>query len=150
LEECVKDCAQSSVGVPILKETQNKVCDLDLDIGPCRAYFEKYYYNKQTKKCEPFGWGGCKGNSNKFNSIEECERECVSETKDTETQKNTEIQSEDSNLTDEKVLNKPSSEICQLKKDTGNCKAYISKFYFNSSTKRCESFIWSGCGGKLY
>jgi hypothetical protein len=147
LDECINECTQTSRPVIVkLPETQN-ACELDRDIGPCKAYFEKYYYNKQTKTCEKFGWGGCKGNANKFNDKEECELQCVLGKKDLDleiTQKITEIKSEDS-IGPKKL----SSVICQLKKDTGYCKAYFPKFYFNSSTKRCEAFVWGGCGGKL-
>ena len=153
MDDCVKDCGSASVAQLVVSkstETQNP-CELDRDIGPCKAYFEKYYYNKQTKTCEKFGWGGCKGNANKFSNKEECEKECVIGKKDLslEIKQNTELNSKDSILKEDIILKKSSSEICQLKKDTGNCKAFFPKFYFNNSTKKCEEFVWGGCGGKL-
>lgn len=36
-----------------------------------------YFYNSKTEKCEYFGYGGCGGNSNRFESAEECESRCV-------------------------------------------------------------------------
>lgn len=31
--------------------------------------------------------------------------------------------------------------------DKGNCLASIPRYYYNSSTKTCEEFIYTGCGG---
>uniref|UniRef100_A0A098LWI2 Ubs_30 putative toxin n=1 Tax=Unedogemmula bisaya TaxID=746885 RepID=A0A098LWI2_UNEBI len=44
--------------------------------GMCRAYFPKYYYNATLKKCIEFIYGGCNGNDNRFNTVEECMTEC--------------------------------------------------------------------------
>lgn len=53
------------------------ICNIDRDSGPCRAYFVKYYYERNTGRCEPFVYGGCGGNGNRFSSINECEHICV-------------------------------------------------------------------------
>nr|BAS31066.1 protease inhibitor6 [Samia ricini] len=42
----------------------------------CRAYFPSYGYNPSTKECESFTYGGCGGNSNRFNTKPECEEAC--------------------------------------------------------------------------
>ena len=52
------------------------ICSLPQDSGPCAAFFHHYYYNKETGKCEEFIYGGCHGNANNFETIEECERKC--------------------------------------------------------------------------
>lgn len=36
---------------------------------------------------------------------------------------------------------------CDLVPDPGLCKAYIPKFYFDKTDKKCKEFIWGGCGG---
>lgn len=41
----------------------------------------------------------------------------------------------------------PSSERCQLKPDSGSCKAIFTKYYYDSRTGKCRSFSWGGCGG---
>ena len=46
-------------------------CALDPDPGPCEAYFPKYYYDKQEKKCKEFIWGGC-GGVVPFETLEAC------------------------------------------------------------------------------
>jgi len=45
-------------------------------IGMCRALVPSYFYNKDNGKCEYFGYGGCGGNSNRFNTEEECRARC--------------------------------------------------------------------------
>ncbi|XP_062362721.1 tissue factor pathway inhibitor isoform X2 [Cinclus cinclus] len=44
--------------------------------GVCRGYFTRYFYNKETKLCEAFKYGGCLGNQNNFRSLEECQATC--------------------------------------------------------------------------
>ena len=52
------------------------VCLMDQDPGPCRASFVRHYYNKGKNGCEEFNYGGCMGNKNNFETIEECESIC--------------------------------------------------------------------------
>ncbi|BFZ20777.1 hypothetical protein BsWGS_23816 [Bradybaena similaris] len=54
------------------------VCSLPSVTGPCRAYFQRYFYNPATSQCEEFVYGGCRGNANRFNTIEECQTACAS------------------------------------------------------------------------
>jgi hypothetical protein len=36
---------------------------------------------------------------------------------------------------------------CSQPKATGPCMASLPRFYYNSATKKCESFIYGGCQG---
>ena len=45
-------------------------------VGPCKEYRKKWFYSRQTGKCESFYWGGCDQNDNNFPSKEECEETC--------------------------------------------------------------------------
>lgn len=38
-------------------------------------------------------------------------------------------------------------DLCSLKPEIGTCRAIFTKYYFDHSTKKCEAFIWGGCGG---
>lgn len=45
--------------------------------GPCKAIKERYFFNVNSGSCERFEYGGCSGNSNNFETMEECEEACV-------------------------------------------------------------------------
>uniref|UniRef100_A0A3Q3K761 BPTI/Kunitz inhibitor domain-containing protein n=1 Tax=Monopterus albus TaxID=43700 RepID=A0A3Q3K761_MONAL len=46
-------------------------------VGPCRARFPSYFFNMATMQCEPFYYGGCQGNPNRFKDPTSC-KTCVS------------------------------------------------------------------------
>ncbi|KAI8121795.1 Male accessory gland serine protease inhibitor [Lucilia cuprina] len=61
---------------------KNAVCGLrhsmDGDEGgfACDAYFPSWSYKSDTNECIEFVYGGCGGNSNRFDSLQECEAMC--------------------------------------------------------------------------
>ena len=55
----------------------DEVCNLEADIGPCRASMPRYFFNSKSGKCELFTYGGCSGNRNNFESASECEKKCL-------------------------------------------------------------------------
>lgn len=63
----------SELGVP----ASTDVCSLPKQPGPCKAYFPRYYYSTEDKMCIQFIYGGCQGNENNFETIEECNDKCV-------------------------------------------------------------------------
>ncbi|XP_022255568.1 uncharacterized protein LOC111088812 [Limulus polyphemus] len=65
LEKCYETCEQE---VPM--------CDQPRDIGLCRGYVPRWFYNHQTHTCEEFIYGGCGGNKNNFETKEECDARC--------------------------------------------------------------------------
>uniref|UniRef100_A0A3B4X2Z2 BPTI/Kunitz inhibitor domain-containing protein n=1 Tax=Seriola lalandi dorsalis TaxID=1841481 RepID=A0A3B4X2Z2_SERLL len=50
----------------------SKHCKVEPQAGPCRAAFQHWYYNSRTGNCEPFIYGGCRGNKNNYISKENC------------------------------------------------------------------------------
>lgn len=52
------------------------ICSLPPTIGPCEAAFTRYYYNRKTGQCEEFTYGGCGGNENNFENMQQCQRAC--------------------------------------------------------------------------
>lgn len=55
--------------------TPKSACLEKPSTGPCKAYFEKFFYNQESKKCEIFTWGGCQGNV-PFDSFNDCSVSC--------------------------------------------------------------------------
>ncbi|XP_045497749.1 kunitz-like peptide PcKuz1 [Colias croceus] len=47
-------------------------CYLQADIGLCRGYIIRYYFDVKTKSCREFGYGGCGGNGNRFRTMSAC------------------------------------------------------------------------------
>uniref|UniRef100_A0A8R1TYS2 Papilin n=1 Tax=Onchocerca volvulus TaxID=6282 RepID=A0A8R1TYS2_ONCVO len=52
------------------------VCQLPKERGPCDRYELRFYYNSRLGECKYFFFGGCEGNANNFERVEECERIC--------------------------------------------------------------------------
>lgn len=55
----------------------NEICNLPEDGGRCRALLERYRFNPETRQCEIFQYGGCGGNENNFEDIEDCKKACI-------------------------------------------------------------------------
>jgi len=51
-------------------------CTLPLRRGLCRAYLRNYYFDVTTSTCKLFVYGGCRGNTNRFLTKDECIRVC--------------------------------------------------------------------------
>ncbi|OTF84081.1 hypothetical protein BLA29_007573 [Euroglyphus maynei] len=51
-------------------------CHQPMAKGPCRAYFPQYYYSAEENHCQMFIYGGCEGNENRFDRVEDCEKAC--------------------------------------------------------------------------
>lgn len=52
-------------------------CAYKADEGPCRALLKRFFFNIFTRQCEEFMYGGCEGNENRFESLQECKEKCV-------------------------------------------------------------------------
>ena len=51
--------------------------------------------------------------------------------------------------TTDATIHGESSRMCYAEPETGPCKAYIERYYFDSETKSCKSFVWGGCQGTV-
>lgn len=62
------------------------VCHERVDAGPCDQWQTRYYFNQDARRCEPFTYGGCQGNGNRFNSESECQSICITHEEPTNNQ----------------------------------------------------------------
>lgn len=109
------------------------VCLMPKDPGPCRALALKFYFNKDTKRCEILRYGGCQGNGNNFNSLKECHSACQDHLDDPSAGFAVHLKSSQ----------------CMLPAVEGEmaCMAAIPKWTFNPVTARCERYTYGGCHG---
>ncbi len=63
-EECTGACPRSDR------------CELPAETGECTAAFLRYHFDGDTGSCEPFVWGGCGGNENRFDTLDDCMHAC--------------------------------------------------------------------------
>ncbi|NWX46474.1 TFPI1 inhibitor, partial [Steatornis caripensis] len=157
LEECQEKCVVTGQYPFSYPPTSSSLASPDFcfhekDPGICRGYFSRYFYNRETKICEVFKYGGCLGNQNNFKNLEECQTTCQGNCK----------------LLPSLVLYKqccktavlsltlffsvfleppPIPSLCMTPMDRGLCRAKELRYFYNYSTGRCHPFNYSGCGG---
>ncbi|NWS00697.1 TFPI1 inhibitor, partial [Motacilla alba] len=168
LEECQEKCVakgQYPFSCPPTKSSfaSPDFCFHAQEPGVCRGYFTRYFYNKETKLCEAFKYGGCLGNQNNFRSLEECQNTCqdncelmflitlsftcVPITVDFQS---LDVSPYDCFTPTVSVFSckpPPIPSLCVTPMDRGLCRAKELRFFYNFSTGRCHPFSYSGCGG---
>uniref|UniRef100_A0A8C2E1H5 Collagen, type XXVIII, alpha 1a n=1 Tax=Cyprinus carpio TaxID=7962 RepID=A0A8C2E1H5_CYPCA len=63
--------------IPAPRTLPPPVLQLGLDPGPCREYRVMWYYDPEANACAQFWYGGCQGNSNRFETEDLCQNTCV-------------------------------------------------------------------------
>ncbi|XP_070137591.1 papilin isoform X5 [Drosophila bipectinata] len=105
------------------------VCNEPVTTGPCTQWQTKYFFNRQTQRCEPFTYGGCDGTGNRFNDLYECQAVCIGA---------------------REPAGVSSKEICLLPLAMGHCNGpsvHERRWYYDDSHGTCISFIYAGCSG---
>ncbi|XP_016046532.1 tissue factor pathway inhibitor isoform X2 [Erinaceus europaeus] len=105
-------------------------CAFKAETGPCKALLSRFFFNIRTQKCEEFIYGGCEGNQNRFISLEECKKQCTLE-----------------KTTEKNPSQKGKPAFCFLEEDPGICRGYLTRYFYNSQSKKCERFKYGGCLG---
>nr|ATN40259.1 amyloid precursor protein [Botryllus schlosseri] len=106
----------------------DEICRLPKVIGPCRASIPKWYYNSESGECQFFIYGGCNKNENNFETKEDCRRRCAL------------------SRTGQADVGSDNT-FCGLPSETGMCRAYFEKFYYDAQAGECKKFVFGGCGG---
>ncbi|GFU13369.1 carboxypeptidase inhibitor SmCI [Nephila pilipes] len=70
-QECLENCGDVRV-------SNTEICALPADSGICMGPFDRYYFDSTSGECKTFNYGGCGGNLNNFETIEECNEKCLS------------------------------------------------------------------------
>eukprot|EP00095_Tigriopus_kingsejongensis_P009815 maker-scaffold239_size242058-snap-gene-1.22 protein:Tk09815 transcript:maker-scaffold239_size242058-snap-gene-1.22-mRNA-1 annotation:"Papilin" len=112
-EECVNSCQETG--------TSRDACLLPRSPGPCKDNLPKWYFDNSEKRCMPFYYGGCEGNGNRFDSLEDCQKSCPSE-----------------------FLQ---ADVCQLPEEAGPCRDYLERYFFEPLSGTCKLFYFGGCEG---
>jgi len=148
-EECLDRCSNRTKGQNGVETSRSadeefklpEHCTLEAAVGPCRASKPRYFYNSAAGECQPFAYGGCRGNRNNFESVEECEGQC----------KNPSAAASGASSTYLKVGVQKEHDSkrskCKLPADSGFCRAFQERFYYDSVQKKCATFSWGGCQG---
>jgi hypothetical protein len=105
---------------------KNAYCTEPLERGPCRGYLKKYGYDSGSNSCKTFIFGGCSGNKNNFNSIQDCRHKCVLKDGESHAVKTT--------TTAEPKTTETPKELCESDKNPGYTQ--LLKHFFRLSRRR--------------
>uniref|UniRef100_A0A8C0FQF1 Tissue factor pathway inhibitor 2 n=1 Tax=Bubo bubo TaxID=30461 RepID=A0A8C0FQF1_BUBBB len=100
-----------------------KLCRMEADGGPCRSHLRRYAFNLSSMRCEEFIYGGCYGNGNNFRDLQSCVDHCLPE------------------------KSNAGPLLCYSPKDEGLCSSSVPRYYYDTKTKSCKEFKYTGCGG---
>ncbi|XP_048837659.1 kunitz-type protease inhibitor 2 isoform X2 [Brienomyrus brachyistius] len=77
MEQCEATCTGTVATTQSVKPKDLDACSAPFESGPCRAAFRKYYFDPSAGRCVLFIYGGCQGNNNRYNTVEECMTRCT-------------------------------------------------------------------------
>ncbi|XP_068083649.1 papilin [Anabrus simplex] len=119
-EACEKDCPP---------KIEQDICMLPAVVGECQNYTERWYYNAFEVRCTLFYYGGCGGNQNNFNTLQDCQQRC------------------ESVPTTPATAHEFKREYCFLPNDQGPCSGATAQWFYDSRDGACKQFLYGGCQG---
>ena len=136
---CPDDLSPSSPAIteagPAIKAGDK--CLLPKVVGPCKMFKSMFYFDTNSRSCQAFDYGGCRGNENLFSSAAECEETCqVFMTEDLQPL-----------VRDPAPPPPPTSSVCSQPVTIGPCKSRLEKVYYDQESGVCQKFYFSGCRG---
>uniref|UniRef100_A0A3B5LXV3 BPTI/Kunitz inhibitor domain-containing protein n=1 Tax=Xiphophorus couchianus TaxID=32473 RepID=A0A3B5LXV3_9TELE len=135
-EDCNNACSGVTGKIRSLSCQRSELCEAEYEQGPCRASIKRWYYNKETGICQTFYYGGCKGNKNNYMDENQCKSTCTGKT------------GTNGPLFAVGVSILPSSKkIPEDDTGSGMCRGAFPRFYYDSDSASCKTFIYGGCGG---
>merc|ERR1712048_789055 len=58
------------------KDKKDPICLLEKEVGRCKKYVPRFYYDSDSDECKEFVFGGCDGNANNFKTEKDCAEAC--------------------------------------------------------------------------
>uniref|UniRef100_A0A672H640 BPTI/Kunitz inhibitor domain-containing protein n=1 Tax=Salarias fasciatus TaxID=181472 RepID=A0A672H640_SALFA len=134
VEECLAECS-------VLPD--DSLCEAEPEAGPCRAAFQRWFYDRSTGSCRTFVYGGCRGNKNNYPSEDSCVSSCPAVLQEAPPGASWEMLV--CVVTDSGRL--CASDICSATPDPGPCRAAFPMYYYDGASATCQSFLYGGCQG---
>ena len=53
------------------------MCTMPLAKGACQATLRRFYFDREAGTCKLFIFGGCQGNENNFETMDDCIENCI-------------------------------------------------------------------------
>ncbi|CAG9534594.1 unnamed protein product [Cercopithifilaria johnstoni] len=146
------------------------ICSQPLRLGNCKQSIRRYWYNMAIHACQIFNYTGCQGNDNNFETLIECQNTCDNTIPEPRCPQGDAYRDNQGNYfvcSNSNTVNKcplnyechfdgyswgccpTRAYTCQLSSSKGvTCDTGSSyRYFYNSQTQECESFLYNGCDG---
>ncbi|XP_075556993.1 boophilin-H2-like [Dermacentor variabilis] len=129
------------LGTALAATNFDKQCGQKADVGFCKAKLPRWWFNKETGKCEVFYYGGCGGNENKYLTKKKCEKTCSP----AKAMRKSVVDDEAYIGIARALVPAAAASVCQKRAYPGPCTGSFSRFYYDQKTNSCRPFIYGGC-----